>query len=60
MFFVGDFKGTQDKEIQRFEKQYNEFVFEPKQVIGIDLGGVTWQISSIIRGLNLCLLRAQG
>jgi putative transposase len=32
------FKGTQDKEIQRTEKQFNELVFEPKRVMGIDLG----------------------
>ena len=32
------FKGKQEKEIQRSENQYNEFVFEPKQVMGIDLG----------------------
>jgi putative transposase len=31
-------KGKQDKEIQRTEKQVNEIVFEPKQVMGIDLG----------------------
>lgn len=32
------FKGKQDKEIQRTEKQFNELVFEPKRVMGIDLG----------------------
>ena len=32
------FKGKQEREIQRSENQFNEFVFEPKQVMGIDLG----------------------
>jgi putative transposase len=32
------FKGKQDKEIQRSEKQVNKLVFEPKRVMGIDLG----------------------
>ncbi|TDL71200.1 transposase [Rhodococcus qingshengii] len=32
------FKGTQDKEIHRTEKQFNELVFEPKRVMGIDMG----------------------
>jgi putative transposase len=32
------FKGKQDKEIHRTEKQFNELVFEPKRVMGIDLG----------------------
>ncbi|MEH7113288.1 transposase [Neobacillus niacini] len=32
------FKGNQDKEIQRSDKQMNELIFEPKRVIGIDLG----------------------
>jgi putative transposase len=32
------FKGKQDKEIQRSEKQINELIFDPKRVMGIDLG----------------------
>ena len=32
------FKGKHDKEIERSEKQFNELVFEPKRVMGIDLG----------------------
>ncbi|WHZ00445.1 transposase [Neobacillus sp. YX16] len=32
------FKGTQGREIHRTEKQFNELVFEPKRVMGIDLG----------------------
>ena len=32
------FKGKQDKEIQRSEMQINELIFEPKRVMGIDLG----------------------
>ncbi|MEH7272292.1 RNA-guided endonuclease InsQ/TnpB family protein [Neobacillus vireti] len=32
------FKSKQEKEIQRSEKQTNELVFEPKRVMGIDLG----------------------
>jgi putative transposase len=32
------FKGKQDKEIQRSEKQISELIFEPKRVMGIDLG----------------------
>jgi putative transposase len=32
------FKGKQDKEILRTEKQFNELVFDPKRVMGIDLG----------------------
>ncbi|MBT2737874.1 RNA-guided endonuclease TnpB family protein [Bacillus sp. ISL-7] len=32
------FKSEQEKEIKRSEKQLNEWVFEPKRVMGIDLG----------------------
>jgi len=32
------FKGEQEKEVKRTEKQTNELVFEPKRVMGIDLG----------------------
>jgi putative transposase len=32
------FKGKQDKEIERSDKQFNKLVFEPKRVMGIDLG----------------------
>jgi putative transposase len=32
------FNGKQEKEIQRSEKQINELIFEPKRVMGIDLG----------------------
>ncbi|WP_190284802.1 RNA-guided endonuclease InsQ/TnpB family protein [Bacillus sp. S3] len=32
------FKGEQEKEIKRTDKQKNEFIFTPRRVIGIDLG----------------------
>ncbi|MEH7373946.1 RNA-guided endonuclease InsQ/TnpB family protein [Neobacillus drentensis] len=32
------FKSEQEKEIKRSEKQLNEWLFEPKRVMGIDLG----------------------
>ncbi|MDR7078528.1 putative transposase [Neobacillus niacini] len=52
------FKGTQDKEIHRSEKQFNEFVFEPKRVMGIDLG--VDNLATIVDNMGLKPLLIKG
>ncbi|MEH7306650.1 RNA-guided endonuclease InsQ/TnpB family protein [Neobacillus drentensis] len=52
------FKCEQEKEIKRSEKQLNEWIFEPKRVMGIDLG--VDNLATIIDNMGLKPLLIKG
>ncbi|MFJ7726713.1 hypothetical protein ACIQXV_11160 [Neobacillus sp. NPDC097160] len=54
------FKGEQEKEIKRTDKEKNEFVFSPKRVMGIDLG--VSNLATIVdnTGLKPLLIKGTG
>ncbi|MFJ7729641.1 RNA-guided endonuclease InsQ/TnpB family protein [Neobacillus sp. NPDC097160] len=54
------FKGEQEKEIKRTDKQKNEFVFTPRRVMGIDLGVDNLATIADNTGLKPLLIKGTG